>query len=163
MTRILIVAAFLFLGANQTPAAPTRHWYQKGPLGATERSIGCMAQPWKDWKCAGLHYAIFGADFFDFKSSQYGLRNCASCTETNPLFGSGRPSPARMFGLGTGLSLLTEHALAQYADERSPPIGFVATGILVGIHTGLGIRQYGITADTTVRSSFHCTACAVGQ
>jgi hypothetical protein len=161
MTRILIIAAFLFLSANQTSAAPTKHWFQKGPLGATERSIGCMTRPWKDWKCAGLHYAIFGADFFDYKTTQSGLRNCAGCTEGDPLFGSGRPGPARMFVLGTGLSLLTEHALAQYADERSPRIGLVVTGIFVGIHTDLGIRQYGITADSTERSSFHCSACAV--
>jgi hypothetical protein len=158
---MLILATLLFLGANQTSAAPTKHWFQKGPLGATERSIGCMTRPWKDWKCAGLHYAVFGADFFDYKSSQYGLRNCASCTESNPLFGSGRPSPARMFGLGTGLSLLTEHAFAQYAYERGPRSGLIVTGVFVGIHTGLGIRQYGIKSDSTVHRSFNCAACAV--
>ena len=161
MTRTLLIAAFLFLIATQSLAAPTKHWFQKGPLGETEHSIGCMTRPWKDWKCAGLHYAIFGADFFDFKSTQFGLRNCASCTESNPLFGSGRPSPARMFGLGTGLSLLTEHAFAQYAYKRGPRSALIVTGIFVGIHTDLGIRQYGITAVSTVRSSFNCTACAV--
>jgi hypothetical protein len=161
MTRIFIAATFLFLSANQTSAAPTKHWYQKGPLGATERSLDCMTRPWKDWKCAGLHYAIVAADFFDYKSTQYGLRNCASCTETNPLFGSGRPSPARMFGLGTALSLLIEHPFAQYAYERSPRKGLVVTGIFVGIHADLGIRQYGITADGTVPGSFHCMGCAV--
>ena len=161
MMRIATIAAFLFLIANQTSAAPTKHWFQKGPLGATERSIGCMTRPWKDWKCAGLHYAIFGADFFDYKSTQYGLRNCVRCTESNPLFGSGRPSPARMFGLGTGLSLLIEHPFAQYAYERSPRKGLAVTSIFVGIHAGLGIRQYKITADSTARSSFNCTACVV--
>jgi hypothetical protein len=160
MIRVPILAALLFLIANQTSAAPTKHWFQKGPLGATERSIGCMTRPWKDWKCAGLHYAIFAADFFDYKSTQYGLRNCVRCTESNPLFGSGRPSPARMFALGAGLSLLTEHAFAQYAYERGPRKGLAVTGIFVGIHTDLGIRQYGIAADSTVRSSFNCTACA---
>jgi len=160
MLRILIIAAFLFLSADQTLGAPTKHWFQKGPLGETERSIGCMMRPWKDWKCAGLHYAIIGADFFDYKSTQYGLRNCASCTESNPLFGSGRPSPARMFGLGTGLSLLTEHAFSQYAYERGPRKGLVVTGIFVGIHTDLGIRQYGITADRTARSPLNCMGCA---
>jgi hypothetical protein len=159
MLRMLIVAAFLFLSANQTSAAPTKHWYQKGLLGATERSLDCMTRPWKDWKCAGLHYAIVAADFFDYKSTQYGLRNCASCTETNPLFGSGRPSPARMFGLGTGLSLLTEHAFAAYAYERGPRKGLVVTGIFVGIHTDLGVRQYKIKADSTARNSFNCAAC----
>src|SRR5467141_5134087 len=48
MIRVPILAAFLFLIANQTSAAPTKHWFQKGPLGATERSIGCMTRPWKD-------------------------------------------------------------------------------------------------------------------
>jgi hypothetical protein len=164
MIRVPTIAAFLFLIANQTSAAPTKHWFQKGPLGATERSIDCMTRPWKDWKCAGLHYAIFGADFFDYKSTQYGLRNCVSCTESNPLFGSGRPSRARMFGLGTGLSLLIEHPFSQYAYERSPRKGLVVMGIFVGIHTDLadlGVRQYGIKARSTARSSFNCTACAV--
>ena len=161
MIRVPILAAFLFLIANQISAAPTKHWFQKGPLGATERSIGCMTRPWKDWKCAGLHYAIFGADFFDYKSTQYGLRNCVSCTESNPLFGSGRPSPIRMFGQGTALSLLIEHPFAQYAYERSPRKGLVVMGIFVGIHTDLGVRQYGIKARSTARSSFNCTACAV--
>jgi hypothetical protein len=161
MIKIPTIAALLFLYAIQTSAAPTKHWYQKGPLGAAERSIGCMMQPWKDWKCAGLHYAIFGANFFDYKSSQYALRNCASCTESNPVFASGRPSPARMFGQGMGLSLLTEQAFAQYAYERSPRKSLVVTGIFIGIHTSMGIRQYGITTDSTLRSSFQCTACAV--
>jgi hypothetical protein len=154
-----MIAAFLCLSANAASAAPKKRWYEKGPLGETERSIGCMVQPWKDWKCAGLHYVIFGADFFDYKSTQYGFHNCASCTESNPLFGSGRPSPVRMFGLGTGLSLLTEHALTQYAHERGPRKGLVVTGIFVGIHTDLGIRQYGIPADSTVRTSSNCTVC----
>jgi hypothetical protein len=161
MTKILAIAALLLLSAIQTTAAPTKHWYQKGPLGATKRSIGCMVRPWKDWKCAGLHYAIFGANFFDYKSSQYALRNCISCTELNPMFGSGRPSPARMFGQGMGLSLLTEHALAQYVYERSPRKSLVVTGIFIGVHASMGVRQYGITTDSTVRSWFNCPICAV--
>jgi hypothetical protein len=135
--RLHVIAAFIFLSENLTSAAPMKHWYQKGPLGETERSIRCMVKPWKDWRCAGLHYTIFGADFFDFKSSQYGLRNCASCTQSNPLIATERPGPGRMFGLGTGLSLLTEHALAQGAFERGPRKGFIVTGIFVGIHTDL--------------------------
>jgi hypothetical protein len=161
MIKILTIAALLLLGAMRTSAAPTKHWYQKGPLGATERSIGCMIEPWKSWKCAGLHYAIFGANLFDYKSSQYALRNCASCSEINPMFGSGRPGPARMFGQGMGLSLLTEHAFAQYEYERSVRKSLVATGIFIGIHTSMGIRQYGITTDSTVRSSLQCPACTV--
>jgi hypothetical protein len=161
MIKILTIAALLLLGTMRTSAAPTKHWYQKGPLGATERSIGCMMQPWKDWKCAGLHYAIFGANLFDYKSSQYALRNCFSCAEINPMFGSGRPSPARMFAQGMGLSLLTEHTFAQYAYERNPRKSLVVAGIFVGIHASMGIRQYGMTTDSTVRSLFCCPACAV--
>jgi hypothetical protein len=66
-----------------------------------------------------------------------------------------------MFGLGTGLSLLIEHPFAQYAYERSPRKGLAVTSIFVGIHAGLGIRQYKITADSTARSSLNCTACVV--
>jgi hypothetical protein len=156
---IFTTAALFFLCAIQALADPSNHWYQRGPLGLTERSVGCMVQPWKDWKCAGLHYAIFGADFFDYKSSQYGLRNCASCVETNPMFGSGRPGTARMFGLGAGLSLLTEHPVAEYAYEKGPRKGLVAAGVFIGIHTTMGIRQYGISPDRTGRVVLPCAAC----
>jgi len=78
----------------------------------------CHDAAWKDWKCAGLHYAIFGADSSITIHPVWSPQLRPDARRATRCLGRAA-QPCRMFGLGTGLSLLIEHPFAQYAYEEA--------------------------------------------